>query len=227
VYIPEAFRETRPDRLQAFIRQHSFGLVVSQQAGRLEASHLPLLLEADRGPQGTLVGHMARANPQWRGFVAGSELLVIFSGPHAYISPSWYETRLSVPTWNYAAVHAYGTPRLIEEPAALRRILEALVRTHEAPLDDPWPMDLPDDYLERMMRAIVGFEIEITRLEGKLKLGQNRAPADQLGAIAGLLRQDDPASAEVAGLMRQALPPDAGIPDPFPPADPCRLSTDN
>src|SRR5207247_7760301 len=135
--------ETRPDRLHAFMRQHSFGLVVSQQAGRLEASHLPLLLDADRGPCGTLLGHMARANPQWRGFQADSELLVIFSGPHAYISPSWYETRLSVPTWNYAAVHAYGTPRLIEEPASLRRILVALVQTHEAPLDDPWPMDLP------------------------------------------------------------------------------------
>jgi transcriptional regulator len=214
VYIPEAFRETRTERLHAFMRQHSFALVVSHRGDRLEASHLPLLLEADRGPCGTLVGHMARANLQWRSFEADSELLVIFSGPHAYISPSWYENHPSVPTWNYAAVHAYGIPRLVENPAALRPILEALVRTHEADRDNPWTMDLPDDYLERMVKAIVGFEIEITRLEGKLKLGQNRT-------------QGDPASVEVAALMQQALPSDAGIPDPFPPAHHCRLSPDN
>jgi transcriptional regulator len=213
MYIPEAFRETRLDLLQAFMQQHSFGLLVSHQAGCLEASHLPLLLDADRGPSGTLIGHMARANPQWRGFRAADELLVIFSGPHAYISPSWYETRLSVPTWNYAAVHAYGVPHLVEEPAAVRSILEAMVQTYEAPFDAPWPMDLPDDFVERMMKAIVGFEITITRLDGKLKLGQNRSQADQLGAIAGLTRQGDPSSLAVATLMQEALGAESLVPE--------------
>jgi transcriptional regulator len=214
MYIPEAFRETRLDRLQSFMQQHSFGLVVSQQTGRLEASHLPLLLDADRGAFGTLIGHMARANPQWRGFRSADELLVIFSGPHAYISPSWYEARLSVPTWNYAAVHAYGVPHLVEEPAAVRRILEAMVQTHEAPLEVPWPMELPDDFVERMMKAIVGFEITITRLEGKLKLSQNRFQADQLGAIAGLMRQGDPSSLAVARMMQEALEAEPLAPEP-------------
>jgi transcriptional regulator len=207
VYIPDAFRETQPDVLHAFIRQYSFGLLVSQQDGAMEANHLPLLLDTGRGPCGTLVGHMARANGQWRSLEVGGEVLVVFPGPHAYISPSWYETRLSVPTWNYAAVHAYGMPRLVQDPAALRGILHAMVQTYESALPEPWPMDLPDDFMDRMQKAIVGFEIEITRLEGKFKLSQNRSEADRQSAIAGLLRQNDPPSAEVAALMRQALLP--------------------
>jgi transcriptional regulator len=203
------------------MQQHSFGLVVSQQAGSLEASHLPLLLDADRGAFGTLIGHMARANPQWRGFQSADELLVIFSGPHAYISPSWYETRPSVPTWNYAAVHAYGVPHLVEEPAAVRCILEAMVQNYESSLEAPWPMELPDDFLERMLKAIVGFEITITRLEGKLKLSQNRSQADQLGAIANLTRQGDPSSLAVARMMQEA-----SIADPLAPKPPIVPTTD-
>jgi transcriptional regulator len=195
------------ETLHAHIRQHSFGILVSAQAGRLEASHLPLLLEAERGSLGTLLGHMARANGQWRSLEAEGEVLVIFPGPHAYISPSWYETHPSVPTWNYTAVHACGTLRLVEEEAALRAILRAMVQTYEASLPEPWPMELPEPFLERMLKAIVGFEIEIIRLEGKQKLSQNRPRSDRQGAVAGLIDQGDPLSAAVAALMQQSLLP--------------------
>jgi transcriptional regulator len=207
MYIPEPFREDRLEALHAFIRRHSFGILVSSPAGALEANHLPLLLETERGPLGTLVGHMARANGQWRSLESDGEALVVFPGPHAYVSPSWYETHPSVPTWNYAAVHAYGTPHLVQEPAALRSILRAMVQTYEASLPEPWPMDLPDEFTERMLNAIIGFEINITRLEGKRKLSQNRPEADRRGAVAGLARLGDPQSAAIAALMQQALSP--------------------
>lgn len=212
MYIPKAFRETRPEVLQALIRQYSFGILVSQQTGEPFASHLPLLLDTGRGPQGTLLGHMARANPQWRDLQDGAEVLAIFPGPHAYISPSWYQTRLSVPTWNYVAIHAYGISRVVEDPTALRAIIETMVRTYESGLDPPWDMPLPDDFVTQMMKGIIGFEIEITRLEGKLKLGQNRSLADQQGAAAALERQDDAQGVEIARLMKQQLTPLAQTP---------------
>jgi transcriptional regulator len=206
MYIPAAFRENRPDVLQDLIRQNSFAAVVSHGAQGMVASHLPLLLDSERGPYGTLLGHMARANPQWQEFQHEEEVLVIFTGPHAYISPSWYQAELSVPTWNYAAVHAYGAPRLVEGDE-LYAILEALVRTYEAPLDPPWALQLPDDFLCRMMKAIVGFEIRVTRLEGKLKLGQNRSSADQQGVVEALMRQGDPPGVGVAELMKKPATP--------------------
>ncbi len=207
MYIPAAFRETRPEMLQALMRQNSFATVVSHGAEGMVASHLPFLLDPERGPQGTLLGHMARANPQWQDFRDEAEVMVIFTGPHAYVSPSWYQAELSVPTWNYAAVHAYGIPTLVEESAALYGILAAMVRTYEAPLDKPWTLPPPDDFLSRMMKAIIGFEIRITRLEGKLKLNQNRSSADQESVVAALRHYGDPLGIEVAELMkRQATP---------------------
>jgi transcriptional regulator len=206
MYIPAAFRENRLDVLHDLIRQNSFGTVVSHGAEGMVASHLPLLLDSERGPHGTLRGHVARANPHWQEFQDEAEVLVIFTGPHAYISPSWYQAELSVPTWNYAAVHAYGVPRLVEGDE-LYGILEAMVRTHEAPLDKPWALQLPDDFLSRMMKAIVGFEICITRLEGKLKLGQNRSSADQQGVVEALMRQGDPLGVGVAELMKRPATP--------------------
>jgi transcriptional regulator len=128
--------------------------------------------------------------------------LTIFQGPHAYVSPSWYETELSVPTWNYAVVHAYGTPRVIEDSAALYDILKAVVQMYEAPFEQPWPFALPEDYVDKMMRAIVGFSISITRLEGKYKLSQNRPPEDQQRVVEALHRQGDELSTDTAALMR-------------------------
>jgi transcriptional regulator len=144
---------------------------------------------------------MARANPQWRDFAAGREALVIFQGPHAYISPSWYESHPSVPTWNYAVVHAYGVPRIVEDHDTLYSMLEALVSTHEAAFVQPWRMDLPHDYMEKMMRAVVGFEIEIARLEGKLKLSQNRSEQDQQLVAEALSQSEDRLSVDVAAMM--------------------------
>ena len=206
MYIPEAFREDRPEALRALIEEHSFGTLVSRCEGEFFASHLPLLLDPDRGPHGTLLGHMARANPQWQGFREGEEVLAIFQGPHAYVSPSWYETELSVPTWNYAVVHACGVPRLMEAGPALRDLLERTVSTYEAGRPDPWTIDhLPAPFVEKLMEAIVGFEIPIARLEGKLKLGQNRSEADRAGAAAGLRAAGTPLGLAVAELM------DAGV----------------
>jgi transcriptional regulator len=201
MYLPNVFREDNPAQLHALIQRYSFGILVTQHDGAPFASHLPFLLDAGRGPYGTLLAHMARANPQWRSFAEQREALVIFQGPHAYISPSWYDVEPSVPTWNYAVVHAYGTPRVIEDIAALRDMLRALVDVHEAAFEQPWEMRLPEDYLHKQMRAIVGFEIPITRLEGKLKLSQNRAEGDRRRVAATLRQSGDPSDADVADLM--------------------------
>ncbi len=201
MYLPKSFQIEDLAELHAFMRAFGFATLVTQHAGAPFASHLPFLLDAERGPHGTLLAHMARANPQWRDFTAGGEALVIFQGPHAYISPSWYETHPSVPTWNYAVVHVYGQPRIVEDHATLHHMLETLVDTHEAAFAQPWRMDLPHDYLDKMMRAVVGFEIEITRLEGKFKLSQNRPATDQRHVVDALAASGDPLGVGVAELM--------------------------
>jgi transcriptional regulator len=201
MYLPKSFQIEDLPELHAFMRAYNFASLVTQHAGAPFASHLPFTLDAERGAHGTLLAHMARANPQWRDFAAGGEALVIFQGPHAYISPSWYETHPSVPTWNYAVVHAYGVPRVVEDHASLHRMLEALVDTHEAAFAQPWRMELPHEYLDKMMRAVVGFEIEITRLEGKLKLSQNRSERDQHLVAQALEQSEHPLDLDVAELM--------------------------
>ena len=203
MYIPAAFRETRTDVLHAWIRDYSFATLVSVVDGEPVATHLPFLLDADRGPHGTLVGHMARANPHWHSF---SPSLAIFGGPHAYVSPSWYVARQAVPTWNYIAVHAYGTPEVVEDERRVRDILERLVHTFESTRPAPWSMaQLDESYLANMQRAIVAFEMPLTRLEGKAKLSQNRPAEDVEGAIAGLGAEGGPLEQTTACLMEEAL----------------------
>ncbi len=201
MYLPKSFQIEDLAELHAFMQAYNFATLVTQHDGAPFASHLPFMLDAERGPHGTLLAHMARANPQWRDFAAGSQALVIFQGPHAYISPSWYETHPSVPTWNYAVVHVYGTPQIVEDHATLHHMLETLVDTHEAAFAQPWRMELPPDYLDKMMRAVVGFEIEITRLEGKLKLSQNRSEHDQQRVAAALEHSESPLDRDLAELM--------------------------
>jgi len=191
MYIPKAFREDDIRTLHTFMQAYSFATLVTQQNDAPFATHLPFLLDTGRGPHGTLLAHMARANHQWYDFNSAQEVLAIFQGPHAYISPTWYEVELSVPTWNYAAVHAYGLPRLIDDREELYTLLKALIQTHEAHFEKPWPFQLPDDYLQKMMRGIVGFEIEITRLEGKFKLSQNRTEAERTNVITALQASTD------------------------------------
>ena len=200
MYIPKAFREDDISAIHTLIREYSFAALITQREGVPFATHLPFMLDAERGPNGTLLAHMARANPQWHDFASAQEVLVIFQGPHAYISPSWYEVELSVPTWNYAVAHAYGLPRLIEDQEKLYDLLKILIQTHEAQFETPWPFQLSDDYLKKMMRGIVGFEIEITRLEGKFKLSQNRSETERENVIAAL--QESPDTLAVAELMR-------------------------
>lgn len=201
MYIPVAFRVQDAGKLSAFVQAHSFATLVSDEGGVPFASHLPMLLRPTDGPHGTLVSHMARANPQWEHFASGKEVLAIFHGPHSYISPTWYETTPAVPTWNYASVHAYGTATIIDDPARVSALLDELIATYESGFDRPWNGELPGDYREKMSRAIVAFEISISRIEGKFKLGQNRSAADTSRVFRALSSSDDPDSQALARLM--------------------------
>jgi transcriptional regulator len=201
MYIPKAFREDDLNTIHNLMREYSFATLITQHEGAPFATHLPFILDAQRGSNGTLLAHMARANPQWHDFASEQEVLVIFQGPHAYISPSWYEVELSVPTWNYAVVHAYGIPCLFKDNEELYKLLKILIETHEAQFERPWPFQLPDEYLQKMMHGIVGFEIEITRLEGKFKMSQNRTESERENVIAAL--QESPDTLAVADLMKE------------------------
>lgn len=206
VYLPPAFTEARPAVLVAHIEQHDFGLLVSHGNAGLVASHIPFLVER-RGEELHLLGHLARPNPQVEDLAAAGEALAIFGGPHAYISPSWYAVGPAVPTWNYADVHAYGTVRAIEDNDWLRRLLHRLSDRHEAGNPAPWRMqDLPEAYLEGMLNGIIGFDITVTRLEGKYKLSQNRPAVDRPRVIAALERRGDSDAFSVAALMREREP---------------------
>jgi transcriptional regulator len=206
MYIPPAFRETRADILHRLIREHSFATLISQLDGQLFASHLPILLDPSRAPHGALIAHMARANPHWRGFSAeAAESLVIFQGPHAYISPSWYVAEQAVPTWNYEVVHAYGRPRVIEDEQRIRALLDETVGTFEAGLPHPWSTQrVTDEYIAKMAQGIVAFEMPISRLEGKRKLGQNRPADDIRSAAAGLQANGDALGHVIASDMLEA-----------------------
>ena len=193
MYIPSSFAEHDLPTLLAFLEAHPFAaLVTASGPPGLFATHLPLVLDRTAGPMGTLFGHFARANPHF-GHIAGgpTEALVIFTGPDAYISPEWYRTKQEtgrvVPTWNYVAVHAYGALRLRDDPQFLRQHLEALVSRHESDRVRPWHVsDAPADFIAQQMKAIVGIELAIERLEGKWKMSQNRSAADIDGVIDAL-----------------------------------------
>jgi len=203
VYLPPAFTEARSEVLIEHIERHDFGLLMSHGADGLIASHIPFLVTHDHDEL-HLHGHLARPNPQVGHLARGDEVLAIFHGPHAYISPSWYTSGPSVPTWNYADVHAYGIVRLVEDADWLRQLLRRLSERHEARNPVPWQMqDLPETYLEGMLRGIVGLDIAVTRLEGKYKLSQNRPAADRPRVVAALEAQSDADASAVARLMRE------------------------
>ena len=173
------------------MRERPFAALVTVGAGGLTANHIPLLLDPTAGPYGTLRGHLARANPQWSDFSVETPALVMFTGPDAYISPNWYPSKQEhgkvVPTWNYVAVHAYGTLEIHQDPEWLRGLVTQLTETNEAQFASPWAVsDAPADFIDGMLKAIVGVEIRIDRLEGKWKQSQNRSAADREGAAAGL-----------------------------------------
>ena len=213
MYIPNSFAEHDLPTLYAFLDAHPLAaLVTDSEPAGLFATHLPLLLDRTAGPVGTLFGHFARANPHC-GHVAGgpTNALVIFTGPDAYITPDWYRTKQEtgrvVPTWNYVAVHAYGTLRLRDDPQFLRRHLEALTARHEAGRVRPWGVgDAPEDFIVQQMKAIVGVELTIARLEGKWKMSQNRSAADIDGVIHGLESSTAPRDHTVAVVVADRRP---------------------
>jgi len=200
MYIPAAFNEINPERLAALFRDNSFGMLITAPEGIPFVTHLPFLLDPSAGKHGKLLGHIARANPQWRHLASGAEVLAVFQGPHAYISPSWYLSP-NVPTWNYAVAHARGIPRLIEDPAELDALVERQTQYHESQMPSPYQSGLADEQRARLLDMIVGFEIEITELQGKFKLSQNRSQEEQRSVIKGLNQADNPHAAAVAKLM--------------------------
>ena len=207
MYIPSAFRQDDLAQLHAQMRQAPLATLVSHSSGDLQASHVPLLLAAEEGPYGTLYGHFARANPQCQAFAEQAAALAIFSGADAYISPSWYPSKAehgkAVPTWDYLRVHAHGRLELFADPERLRQLLARLSAEHERAQPQPWSMDeAPRDYLDAMLRAIVGFALPIERLEGQWKLSQNRSAADRAGVQQALSSSPQAGARELAAQMQ-------------------------
>ena len=201
MYIPSYNLEDDPETLVAFMQQHSFATLVSSLDGTLVATHIPVVTQVV-GESITLYSHVARANPQWEAF-GEAESLVIFSSPHAYISPTLYEKRESVPTWNYVAVHAYGTPHAFtfkNDRKATEAMMDLMMDAYEPAYREQWE-SLPEKYRHGMMNGIVGFELPVTRLEGKYKLSQNRPAGDQKNVARGLRDHADPTVANVGELM--------------------------
>lgn len=205
MYVPPSFVVTDPVQLHEFMERHSFATLISQAGNEPLASHLPLLLDREVGPHGRLIGHFARANSHWQS-AAGQRVLAIFHGPHAYVSPGWMEPRNVVPTWNYVTVHAYGTLRLIEDRDRLRDIVRRTVETYEANRATPWSMSQPEaEFIDKLLGAIVGFEIDIDRLEGKWKLNQNHPVERREQIIRGLLETGRHDESQIAELMKEAM----------------------
>jgi transcriptional regulator len=212
MYSPEHHTESRTEVLHALIRSHPLGVWVVAGETELVANHVPFLLDSSRGEFGTLVGHVAHANPIWTLRQSTVPSMIAFQGAQSYVSPSWYPSKhehgKAVPTWNYAVVHAHGQPRFIHEEDWLAAHVSRLTDTHEAGQALPWQVtDAPADFIERMLGAIVGVEIPVTRLEGKWKTNQNRSTSDKLGVVTGLLSRGDEAAAEMAALIQQHVDP--------------------
>jgi transcriptional regulator len=200
MFIPNSFEVTEAEILHDLIETESFGILVGVHDDAPYASHIPFLLDRDRGPHGTLIAHLARNNPQGAMFDGAQQLLAVFQGPHGYISPRWYNPGNAVPTWNYAVVHAYGAAHIITDPGDIREQQDRLVAAYEG--TDGWRMDCqPADYIDGMLDGITAFEMPLTRLEGKFKLSQNRSPADQMSVIARLRQSERPGDTALANLM--------------------------
>lgn len=205
MYTPPAYAEHETRTLHAFMRAHGFATLVTVGADGAQATHLPFLLREDGG-HGTLVTHLARANPQWRDLEAGARALVLFQGPHAFISPSWYVNQQTFPTWNYTAVHARGTPRLIQEPESIRAVLSATVAHYDTPLGGGWTFPaMPETLTAPRLKAIAALEIPIATLEGKMKLNQDKSVQDRLGVVRELERLGDTGGLAIARLIRAQL----------------------
>jgi len=208
MYLPSHFKEDRLEILHALVRAQPLATLVTLGLHGPEANHIPLEIDSTAGPHGTLRGHVARANSVWRDHPATSNVLAVFQGPHAYVSPAWYPSKQSdprvVPTWNYAVVHAHGPLRLIEDATWLRALVGRLTSAHEAGQSRPWKVeDAPAEFIDKMLAAIVGFEVPIARIEGKWKMSQNRSAQDRAGVADGL----SASARDVAVLIRNPPTP--------------------
>jgi transcriptional regulator len=208
MYDVPAFREDRIEVMHALIRAHPLATLVTLGAQGLEANHIPFLIDAAPTPWGTLRGHVARANPIWRTYNAEVDVLAVFQGPQGYITPSWYPSKAQhgkvVPTWNYAVVHAHGPLKIMDDAEWLRALVTRLTASQESPRDKPWQVtDAPADYIDTMLKAIVGIEIPVRRLQGKWKMSQNRLLQDRDGVIDALEAGGDDASRALLGALRR------------------------
>lgn len=209
MYIRQDHRFEERDNQFALIEAHALGAWIVHGADGLVANHIPFLLDRTRGPHGTLVGHVARANPVWKALGAGAPSLVMFQGPQSYITPNWYPSKAEhgkvVPTWDYAVVHAHGVARAIEDRDWLLEMLGRLTDAQEASQPAPWRVDdAPADYIDKLLRAIVGIEIPIERLEGKLKASQAETVRDRRGTVEGLRSLRRPETDAMAALVTRA-----------------------
>ena len=205
MYIPAHFAIERPDQMHAIIEQHPLGALVTSGTDGLDANHIPFEFDPNQGPFGALTAHVARANPVWQQCKDGAEVLVIFRGNESYISPNWYpskhETHRQVPTWNYEVVHVHGRLSVMDEERFVRGVVARLTRTHESSEPKPWKMgDSAPEYIDSMLKAIVGIEVAITRMEGKAKLSQNREVRDRQNAADMLMAK----GAKGLGMAMQA-----------------------
>jgi transcriptional regulator len=212
MYIPKQHEESDRGVLHALIQSQPLGTWVAQGDGELLINHIPFLLDTERGDHGTLVAHVARANPVWQAFSKSVASIVVFQGAQSYISPSWYPSKhehgKAVPTWNYVVVHAHGIPHVVEDRDWLLRHVTRLSDVHESAQALPWSVsDAPPDYIEKMLNAIVGIEIPIAKLEGKWKVSQNRPSPDRLGVAAGLGARKDDQSQAMAALVMKGMRP--------------------
>ena len=212
MYIPKHFDQSDTATLHVLMQAQPLATLITLASSGLDANHLPLHLSTALGPLGTLRGHVARANPLWKEPAQDMEVLAVFHGVQAYVSPNWYPSKAehgkAVPTWNYAVVHAHGRLKVVEDATWLRAHLDALTAHNEANQAQPWkPSDAPADYLEKMMSAIIGIEIEITRLSGKFKLSQNQTEPNQTGVIQGLRATGQPPAIAMAALVEQVTGP--------------------
>ncbi|MBC7804717.1 MAG: FMN-binding negative transcriptional regulator [Akkermansiaceae bacterium] len=212
MYIPKHFEETRMEVLHRLIQEYPLATLVAQSASGLTANHIPLHLAPDPAPFGSLRGHVARANPLYTDGIPDGGVLAIFQGPDAYITPSWYATKQEhgkvVPTWNYAVVHAHATIRFIDDPVWIQSHLEDLTTENEQSLAEPWAVsDAPEEYVGKLIRAIVGIELTITRIVGKWKVSQNQIPANQAGVVDGLRQRAIPNTGPMADLVADRARP--------------------